>query len=72
MGIDSIKAPLHVHAQINFEHFPPLFLRFLARTTGPDGPTGHDLKIMSESRIDDLLKNVRNIASADFTVNIEE
>jgi len=72
MGIDSIKAPLHVHAQINFEHFPPLFLRFLARTTGPDGPTGHDLKLVSEKRIDDLLKNVRSITSADFTVNIQE
>jgi hypothetical protein len=29
LGIDSIKAPLHVHAQINYEHFPPLFIRFL-------------------------------------------
>ena len=40
VGMDSIKAPLHVHAQINYEHFPPLFLRFLTRTTGPNGPTG--------------------------------
>ncbi|MDQ6665881.1 MAG: hypothetical protein M3Z23_15990, partial [Acidobacteriota bacterium] len=43
-----LKGPLHVHAQINFEHFPPLFLRFLARTTGPDGPAGHSLHLLDE------------------------
>ena len=72
MGIDSIKAPLHVHAQINYEHFPPLFIRFLTRTTGPNGPTGHDLHLLTEKRIDDLVKNLTNLTSADITVNIQE
>jgi len=72
MGIDSIKAPLHVHAQINYEHFPPLFVRFLVRTTGPNGPTGHDLHLLSEQRIDDLVKNLRNLTSADTTVDVEQ
>ena len=66
----SVKSPLHVHAQVNFEHFPPLFLRFLAQVTGPNGPTGHDLHLVDEPRIDTLLKNVQSIASADFTVNL--
>jgi hypothetical protein len=72
LGITSIKTPLHVHAQINYEHFPPLFTRFLARTTGATGPSGHDLNLITEQRIDDLLKNLRSIASADITVNVEE
>jgi len=72
MGIDSIKAPLHVHAQINYDHFPPLFIRFLTRTTGPNGPTGHDLHLLTEKRIDDLVKNLTNLTSADITVNIQE
>jgi hypothetical protein len=70
MGVDSIKGPLHVHAQVNFEHFPPLFLRFLASTTGPNGPTGHDLHLVNEKLIDDHLKNNTAIAEADFTVNL--
>ncbi len=37
MGV-TIQGPLHVHAQINFEHFPPLFMRFLAGVTGATGP----------------------------------
>ena len=72
MGIDSIKAPLHVHAQINFEHFPALFLRFLARTTGPNGPSGHDLHILDEKRLDTFLRNNMNISSADFTIDAVE
>jgi len=66
----TIQGPLHVHAQVNFEHFPPLFLRFLAGVTGPSGPTGHDLNLMNEQRIDALLKNIRDIASDDFTVSL--
>ena len=72
MGIDSIQGPLHVHAQVNYEHFPPLFLRFLARTTGANGPAGHDLHLLSEQRLDDLLKNIQAIATADTTVNVEQ
>ena len=72
LGITSIKTPLHVQAQINYEHFPPLFLRFLARTTSATGPSGNNLNLVTEQRIDDLLKNLRSIASADFTVNVQE
>ena len=72
MGIDSIKAPLHIHAQINYEHFPPLFVRFLTRTTSASGPSGHDLNLLSEKRIDDLLKNLTSIASADVAVDMHE
>jgi hypothetical protein len=72
MGVESVKAPLHVHAQINYEHFPPLFVRFLTRTTGPNGPAGHDLGLLSEKRIDDLLKTLNNLSSDDFTVDVEQ
>ncbi|HME10892.1 MAG TPA: hypothetical protein VKG25_27800 [Bryobacteraceae bacterium] len=72
LGITSIKAPLHVHAQINYEHFPPLFVRFLIRTTGPNGPSGHDLGLLSEQRLDDLLKSLPALATADTTVNVQE
>ena len=67
----TLKSPLHVHAQVNFEHFPPLFVRFLAAATGPNGPTGHDVHLLNEAVIDSYLKNVRNIASSDFTVNLQ-
>ena len=72
MGVDAIQGPLHVHAQINFEHFPPLFLRFLARTTGPNGPAGHDLHLLDEQAIDTHLVNIRNISSADFKIRVVE
>ncbi|MBV8730855.1 MAG: hypothetical protein JO336_13705, partial [Acidobacteriia bacterium] len=68
----TLQGPLHVHAQVNFEHFPPLFLRFLARTTGANGPAGHDLNLITEQRMDDLLKNIQSIASADVAVNLEQ
>jgi len=68
----TLQGPLQVHAQVNFEHFPPLFLRFLARTTGPNGPAGHDLNLLNESVIDAYLKNVTNLASADFTVDLDQ
>jgi len=67
----TLKGPLHVHAQVNFEHFPPLFLRFLAEATGPNGPTGHDVHLLNESTIDDYLKNMQDIASDDFTVTLQ-
>ena len=71
LGMTSIKAPLHVHVQVNYEHFPPLFMRFLARTTSATGPSGNDLNLITEQRIDDLLKNLTSIASADTTVDVE-
>jgi hypothetical protein len=70
LGMTSLKGPLHVHAQINFGHFPPLFMRFLARTAGPNGPAGHSLGLLDESTIDNYLKSVDAIASADFTVAV--
>jgi hypothetical protein len=65
-----LKAPLHVHAQVNYQHFPPLFLRFLTRTTGPNGPAGHDMNLLNENSIDTLLKNNRGIATGDVTVGL--
>jgi len=72
LGINSLKAPLHVHAQVNYEHFPPLFMRFLARTTSAAGPAGHDLHLLDESTIDSYLRSITNIASADITVKAVE
>ena len=69
LGVE-LESPLRVHAQVNFLHFPPLFLQFLARTTGPDGPAGHDMNLIDEKLIDDLLVNVKNIASSDTTVDL--
>jgi hypothetical protein len=70
MGV-TLKGPLHVHAQVNFEHFPPLFLRFLSQALSPTGPTGQDIHLLNEGVIDKFLKSVRNIASADTTVNLQ-
>ncbi|MGH9711713.1 MAG: hypothetical protein ACRD5M_00205 [Candidatus Acidiferrales bacterium] len=66
----TLQGPLHIHAQVNFEHFPPLFLRFLAGVTGANGPTGHDLGLVNEQRIDSLLKNIQSIASDDVMVSL--
>jgi hypothetical protein len=66
----TLKGPLHVHAQINDEHFPPLFVRYLAKTTGPNGPAGHDLGLLNEGVIDTYLKNNQNLASSDTTVTL--
>jgi|SRR5271165_88210 len=70
LGVTSLAGPLHVHAQINYEHFPPLFVRFLTRATSAAGPSGHDLNLLSEQRLDDLLKNLTSISSADITVPV--
>jgi len=66
MGV-TVKAPLHIHAQVNDEHFPPVFLRYLAKTTGPNGPGG-DKQLVTEQTIDTFLKTNRNLASSDLTV----
>jgi hypothetical protein len=70
MGV-TLQGPLHVHAQINYEHFPPVFTRYLAKTTGPDGPAGHDMQLLNEATIDTYLKNLTGISSDDFTVALE-
>jgi hypothetical protein len=69
MGV-TLKGPLHIHAQINDEHFPPVFMRYLAKTTGPNGPTGHDLGLLNEGVIDTYLKTNMNLTSADATVTV--
>ena len=66
----TLQGPLHVHAQINFEHFPPVFMRFIAGATSANGPSGNNLNLVNEQRIDSLLKNVKNIASDDITVSL--
>jgi len=68
MGV-TLKAPLHVHAQVNDEHFPPVFVRYLIKTTGPNGPGG-DKQIVSEATIDNYLKTNLNLASSDTTATI--
>ena len=71
MGV-TLTGPLHVHAQINYLHFPPMLMRWLARTTGPEGPAGHDMNLVNEQLIDTYLRNVPNIASDDFTVQLPQ
>jgi hypothetical protein len=71
MGV-TLQGPLHVHAQINYEHFPPMFVRFLIRTTGAEGPSGHDMNLVNEQMLDSYLENIKDIASDDFTVQIQQ
>ena len=71
LGISGIKGPLQVSAQVNYEHFPPLFVRFLAKATGQNGPAGHDLGLLNEGVIDNFLVNIKNIASASTTVAVQ-
>jgi hypothetical protein len=69
MGV-TLKGSLHVHAQVNFEHFPPMTVRFVIRTTSEEGPSGHDMHLFKEADLDTYVKNIRNITSDDFTVQI--
>jgi hypothetical protein len=68
MGV-KLKGPLHIHAQVNDEHFPPVFVRYLVKTTGPNGPGG-DKQLVTESTIDTYLKTNRNLAASDATVTL--
>lgn len=70
LGI-TIKGPLKVHAQINYEHFPPDLVRWLTRTTSPEGPAGHTMHLVDESTMDTYLHNIKNIASDDFTIQLK-
>ena len=65
----TLKAPLHIHAQINDEHFPPVFMRYLAKTTGPNGPGG-DKQLLTEATIDTFLKTNMNLTSSDMTATL--
>lgn len=67
----TLQGPLQVTATVNYEHFPPLFLRFLARTNSSSGPAGRDLNMVTEEHIDKYLKNNRGIAKAEFKVELE-
>ena len=67
-----LEGPLRVRAQVNFLHFPPLFIRFLTRTTSAEGPGGHSFGLLNEELMDDLLVNVENIAAAQSTVELLE
>jgi hypothetical protein len=71
MGV-TLQGPLHVHAQINYEHFPPMTLRFVARTTSAEGPSGQDMNLLDESTIDTYLENIMSIASDDFVVQLKQ
>ncbi len=68
MGV-TLKAPLHVRAVVHDEHFPPVFVRYLAKTTGPNGPGG-DKQLVTEATIDQLLKTNRNLAASETTVSL--
>ncbi|MES1261016.1 MAG: hypothetical protein ABUS49_04700 [Acidobacteriota bacterium] len=68
MGV-TLKAPLHIKAIVNDEHFPPVFLRYLAKTTGPNGPGG-DKQLVTEATIDTFLKTNRNLATAETTATL--
>jgi hypothetical protein len=68
MGV-TLKGPLQIHAQVNDEHFPPVFVRYLINTTGPNGPGG-DKQLVTQSTIDNYLKTNLNLASSDTTATI--
>jgi hypothetical protein len=46
-------------------------LRFVARTTSPEGPSGNDMGLLYESTIDNFLRNIKGIASDDFTIQLK-
>lgn len=99
LGVELV-GPLRVRAAVHFQHFPPLFLRFLARTSGSvpyqlplassrvmgfdaaqpgyagavgrRGPADHDFSLIDEKRIDDHLRIVRDIATAERTITVTE
>lgn len=88
-GIE-LEGPMRIRASVHFQHFPPLFLRFLARASGAyvernvhnspvlalfeglRGPADRDFNLWNEQRIDDLLRIVYDIATAEVTVPLEQ
>lgn len=88
-GIE-LEGPLKVKAAVHFRHFPPLFLRFLARVSGAyvernltglprfeifkglQGPANRNLNLWSEQRLDDLVRIMKNIATAEITVPLNQ
>ncbi len=90
LGVE-LEGPLQVHAAVHFNHFPPLFLRFLARVTGAvaeqnlfqvpvitpllvghRGPFDRDLHLYDEARIDNVLRNVLNLDTAEVKVPLAQ
>ncbi len=85
-----VDGPLTVSARVHFQHFPPLFLRFLARVAGAyvernlhdsprlepfvglRGPAHRNLNLYDEQRIDDLLRIMYDIATAETTVPLTD
>ena len=49
-----------------------MLMRWLARTTSAEGPAGQDLMLVNEQLIDSYLRNILNIASDDFTVQLPQ
>jgi hypothetical protein len=70
LGISQLQGPLQIEAKVHYEHFPPVFLRYLSKTTGAQGPAGHDLHLVNEQTIDDFLRSVRSIATANLTIDL--
>jgi hypothetical protein len=46
-------------------------VRFLVRTTSASGPSGNNFNLLSEQRIDDLLKNLKSITATDTTISLQ-
>lgn len=85
LGVD-LEGALRVKAVVNFNHFPPLFLRFLARATGAvveqnlynvraiapfvglQGVANLNFNLFDEKRIDDHLRNVLDLDTAERSV----
>ncbi len=85
-----VEGSLRVTARVHFQHFPPLFLRFLARVAGAyveqnfyksvrmepfvglRGPANRNLNIYTEQRIDDLLRIMFDIATAEVSVPLSQ
>ena len=98
-----LEGDLHVRAAVQAQHFPPLFLRFLTRSTGAvpyqeppygmpgyvipvdavlplgraqevgkRGPGDHNYKLVDEKRLDDLMKTLPNVATAERSVPLAQ
>jgi hypothetical protein len=49
-----------------------MLLRWLTRTTGAEGPAGHEMNLVNEQLLDTYLRNIPDIASDDFTVQLQQ
>jgi hypothetical protein len=99
-----LEGSLRVRAAIQFQHFPPLFLRFIARVggsvpyqippygmpafvipvaqeaplgghdnaVGRRGPADKDTGLMDEKRIDDLMRAIRDISTAEISIPLDQ